>query len=229
MELRHPTPNHGISYSFVFDLVGIRRITEVKLCQTVSERIRVTASLTGESTDFREVWRRTKFRKSSSPSECWPDWQSQGCLVTRSGGQAVVGWSLAEPCLAALSRGEGQLGQPQPSLFSSNFSTMFVMFFYYVCATSFTSSFSVSISCCVGSCSFPLRESWQGTCPSPCLILSLTFPPTTLFSHFLAYTGMEISGLLSFASLIFTWTSNFQLPFTTHNYFFGYILLPSQT
>lgn len=68
--------------------------------------------------------------------------------MTRSGVQAVVGWSLAEPCLAALSRGEGQLGQPQPhpSLFSSNFSTMFVMFFYYVCATSFTSSFSVSIS-----------------------------------------------------------------------------------
>lgn len=219
--LRHPTPNHGVSYSFVFGLMGIRRITEMKLlCQTVCKRIRVTAFLTGESADFREVWRRAKFRESLNPSHCWPDWQNQGCLVSRE--WWVGPWPSPAWLPSVRERGSWD------SLSLSHLCSVVVSCFSTVYVTSFTSSFSVSISCWMGSCSFPQRESWQSTCPSPCLILLLTSPPTTLFSHFLACTGMEISGLLSSTFLICTWTSNFQLPFTTNGYFFVHFLLTSQ-
>lgn len=124
------TPNSkSWSYSFVFGLMGIRRITEVKLlCQTVWDS--VTAFLTRESADFREVWMRTKFRRSLSPS-----------LLARlakprlPSEQGVVGWSLTKPCLGSQS-GRGTAGD---SLSLSHLCLV-------VCVTSFTSSFPVSIS-----------------------------------------------------------------------------------
>lgn len=223
--LRHLTPNHGVCYSFSFGLMGIRRITRMKLlCQTLCERIRITALLTGESAEFREVWRRTKSRQSLKPSQCWPDWQTK---VVWWAGQVGREWWVGpwlSPAWLPSVRERGSWGQlqSQPSFFRSS-----LLFFYCLCHFFYILLFCSYLSCWMVSCSFPQRESWQSTSPSPCLMLLLTCLPTTLFSHFLAYTGMEISGLFSFAFLICTWTSNFQFPFTTHSYFFGHFLLTS--
>lgn len=114
------------------------------------------------------------------------------------------------PCLATHSHRAGQDGgqleaAPVLGIFINS-----LLLSYYVCVTSFTSYSSVS-SWCMGSCSFPQRESWQNTCPSCCLLILLTSTLTTPSSHFLTYTEMEISWLLSFAWFFFTCTSCFQL------------------
>lgn len=127
--------------------MGIRRITGVKLlCQTVCERIRVTAFLTEESEDFRQVWRRTKFRKSLSPSHCWPDWQTKVVWWAGQVGRECWAGLWLSPAWPPSGRERGSWGQPQSQLSLSHLGFVVVCSFSTVFVTSYTSSFSVSAS-----------------------------------------------------------------------------------
>lgn len=148
--------------------------------------------------------------------------QKKRCLVMGSGGQVVVGWFLAADALS---------GHPQPGsrmrqgAAGSGPSPRYLCLVVVCCfPTKFLSlllhpPLLSPLSCCMGSCSFPQRESCQNTCPPPHLTLLVTSALIPLFSHFLTFTKMEICQLLSFAWLVVTCTSNFQLPFPARGYF----------
>lgn len=142
MELRQLIPNHGVNYSS--SLASWASEGSLRWsCMSDS----VWETLSHCFLHFREVWTRTKFRKSSSPSCCWPQWQNQGCLVMWAGP-----W-LSPACLPSV--------KERDSL-SLRHLCLVVICWLLVCVCHFyTLLCCFYLSCCMASCSFPQRESWQ--------------------------------------------------------------------